>query len=105
MDASHPRSTPPRSPPLPLSCKMRATRGRMGTGRTGRVNDEAGFAIAPPGPIVCRMSNLVPVDSVDIQILVDNVTDWLSSVPSFVETELGGLGRRRGAAWVLGGGC
>jgi 7,8-dihydropterin-6-yl-methyl-4-(beta-D-ribofuranosyl)aminobenzene 5'-phosphate synthase len=55
--------------------------------------------------MVGRMSALVAVDSVDIQILVDNVTDSLSSVPSFVETELGGLGRRRGAAWVLGGGC
>jgi 7,8-dihydropterin-6-yl-methyl-4-(beta-D-ribofuranosyl)aminobenzene 5'-phosphate synthase len=51
------------------------------------------------------MTNLLPVDSVDIQIIVDNVTDSLSSVPSFVETELGGLGRRRGAAWVLGGAC
>src|SRR5258707_1923003 len=49
------------------------------------------------------MSSLVPVDSVDIQILVDNATDSLSSVPSFVETEFAGLGRRRGAAWVLGG--
>ena len=51
------------------------------------------------------MNSLAPVDSVDIQIIVDNVTDSLSSVPSFVETELGGLGRRRGAAWVLGGAC
>lgn len=51
------------------------------------------------------MTNLAVVDSVDIQILVDNVTDSLSSVPSFVETELAGLGRRRGAAWVLGGAC
>jgi 7,8-dihydropterin-6-yl-methyl-4-(beta-D-ribofuranosyl)aminobenzene 5'-phosphate synthase len=51
------------------------------------------------------MTALVPVDALDIQIVVDNVTDSLSSVPSFVETELGGLGRRRGAAWVLGGGC
>src|SRR5258707_8851166 len=51
------------------------------------------------------MSSLVPVDSVDIQILVDNATDSLSSVPSFVETEFAGLGRRRGAAWVLGGAC
>ncbi|MEA2807665.1 MAG: 7,8-dihydropterin-6-yl-methyl-4-(beta-D-ribofuranosyl)aminobenzene 5-phosphate synthase [Rhodospirillaceae bacterium] len=51
------------------------------------------------------MTDLVAVDSVDIQILVDNVTDSLSSVPSFVETEFAGLGRRRGAAWVLGGGC
>ena len=51
------------------------------------------------------MTGIVPVDSVDIQILVDNVTDSLSSVPSFVETEMGGLGRRRGGAWVLGGAC
>src|ERR1700730_7231793 len=51
------------------------------------------------------MTDLAAVDSVDIQILVDNVTDSLSSVPSFVETEFAGLGRRRGAAWGLGGGC
>lgn len=51
------------------------------------------------------MARLSAVDSVDIQILVDNVTDSLSSVPSFVETETAGLGRRRGAAWVLGGAC
>jgi 7,8-dihydropterin-6-yl-methyl-4-(beta-D-ribofuranosyl)aminobenzene 5'-phosphate synthase len=51
------------------------------------------------------MTALAAVDSVDIQILVDNVTDSLSSVPSFVETEMAGLGRRRGAAWVLGGAC
>ncbi|MDP1838155.1 MAG: MBL fold metallo-hydrolase [Reyranella sp.] len=51
------------------------------------------------------MAKLSAVDSVDIQILVDNVTDSLSSVPSFVETETAALGRRRGAAWVLGGAC
>jgi 7,8-dihydropterin-6-yl-methyl-4-(beta-D-ribofuranosyl)aminobenzene 5'-phosphate synthase len=51
------------------------------------------------------MTQLIEVDSLDIQIIVDNVTDSLSSVPSFVETEFGGLGRRRGAAWVLGGNC
>jgi 7,8-dihydropterin-6-yl-methyl-4-(beta-D-ribofuranosyl)aminobenzene 5'-phosphate synthase len=51
------------------------------------------------------MTSLLAVDSLDIQIIVDNVTDSLSSVPSFVETELGSLGRRRGGAWVLGGGC
>lgn len=51
------------------------------------------------------MTSLAAVDSLDIQIIVDNVTDSLSSVPSFIETELGGLGRRRGGAWVLGGGC
>ena len=51
------------------------------------------------------MAPLAVVDSLDIQILVDNVTDSLSSVPSFIETEFAGLGRRRGAAWVLGGAC
>src|SRR5262245_8832811 len=51
------------------------------------------------------MTSLAAVDSLDIQVIVDNVTDSLSSVPSFIETELGGLGRRRGGAWVLGGGC
>ena len=77
----------------------------MGTGRAAGVNGEARFVPRPPGVIVGCMSTLVPVDSVDIQILVDNVTDSLSSAPSFVETELAGLGRRRGAAWVLGGAC
>ncbi len=51
------------------------------------------------------MTSLAAVDSLDIQIVVDNVTDSLSSVPSFIETEVAGLGRRRGGAWVLGGGC
>jgi 7,8-dihydropterin-6-yl-methyl-4-(beta-D-ribofuranosyl)aminobenzene 5'-phosphate synthase len=51
------------------------------------------------------MNRLQPVDSLEIQVLVDNVADSLSSVPSFVETEMGGLARRRGTAWVLGGGC
>jgi 7,8-dihydropterin-6-yl-methyl-4-(beta-D-ribofuranosyl)aminobenzene 5'-phosphate synthase len=77
----------------------------MGTAWIGAVNDEAHFAAQRHSAIVDHMSTLVPVDSVDVQILVDNVTDALSSVPSFVETELAGLGRRRGGAWVLGGGC
>ena len=38
------------------------------------------------------MTSLAAVDSLDIQVIVDNVTDSLSSVPSFIETELGGLG-------------
>jgi 7,8-dihydropterin-6-yl-methyl-4-(beta-D-ribofuranosyl)aminobenzene 5'-phosphate synthase len=77
----------------------------MGTGRAAGVNGEAHFVLRSSDVIVGRMTPLVPVDSVDIQILVDNVTDSLSSVPSFVETEFAGLGRRRGAAWVLGGAC
>lgn len=48
---------------------------------------------------------LQPADSVEVHILVDNVTDSLSSVPAFVETEFAGLGRRRGGVWVLGGNC
>ena len=48
---------------------------------------------------------LKPVDSVEIQILVDNVTDSLSTVPAFVETEFAGLGRRRRGNWVLAGSC
>lgn len=34
------------------------------------------------------MTQLIPVDRVEVQILVDNVTDGLSTVPSFVETEM-----------------
>jgi 7,8-dihydropterin-6-yl-methyl-4-(beta-D-ribofuranosyl)aminobenzene 5'-phosphate synthase len=51
------------------------------------------------------MNVLAAVSSVEVRILVDNVTDNLSSVPSFVETEFASLGRRRRGAWVLGGGC
>jgi 7,8-dihydropterin-6-yl-methyl-4-(beta-D-ribofuranosyl)aminobenzene 5'-phosphate synthase len=51
------------------------------------------------------MSALEPVDSVAIHVLVDNVTDSLSTVPKYVETEFAGLTRRRGATWVLGGSC
>ena len=38
---------------------------------------------------------LVPVDRLEILILVDNTTDWLSSVPPHVESETAGLMRRR----------
>jgi 7,8-dihydropterin-6-yl-methyl-4-(beta-D-ribofuranosyl)aminobenzene 5'-phosphate synthase len=51
------------------------------------------------------MNSLKAVDSAEVHILVDNVTDSLSSVPPFVETEFAGLGRRRGGSWVLGGSC
>src|SRR5678810_701161 len=51
------------------------------------------------------MQALEPVDSVEIHVLVDNVTDSLSTVPDYVETEFAGLTRRRGATWVLGGSC
>ncbi len=46
-----------------------------------------------------------PVDGLEITILVDNVTDGLSTTPSFVETELAGLRRRRRGKWVLSGSC
>ena len=45
------------------------------------------------------------VDGLEALILVDNVTDSLSSAPAFVETEFSALGRRRLGDWVLGGGC
>jgi len=48
---------------------------------------------------------LTAVDELRIDVLVDNVTDSLSSVPSFVETEFAGLTRRRQGSWVLGGSC
>lgn len=51
------------------------------------------------------MRALEAVDSLEFVILVDNVTDSLSSVPAFVETEFAGLTRRRQAGWVLGGSC
>jgi 7,8-dihydropterin-6-yl-methyl-4-(beta-D-ribofuranosyl)aminobenzene 5'-phosphate synthase len=51
------------------------------------------------------MSQLKAVESVQIDVLVDNVTDSLSSVPAFVETEFAGLTRRRQGGWVLGGSC
>ena len=51
------------------------------------------------------MSAVKTADSVEVLVLVDNVTDNLSSVPSFVETEFAALGRRRHGTWVLGGDC
>jgi 7,8-dihydropterin-6-yl-methyl-4-(beta-D-ribofuranosyl)aminobenzene 5'-phosphate synthase len=51
------------------------------------------------------MPTLEPVDRLEVHVLVDNVTDSLSTVPEFVETEFAGLTRRRGASWVLGGSC
>lgn len=40
------------------------------------------------------MAQLQPVDGVEILVLVDNVTDNLSSTPRFVETELSRMSRR-----------
>jgi 7,8-dihydropterin-6-yl-methyl-4-(beta-D-ribofuranosyl)aminobenzene 5'-phosphate synthase len=51
------------------------------------------------------MVKLEAVDTVEVHVLVDNVTDSLSTVPKFVETEFAGLTRRRGLGWVLGGSC
>ena len=45
------------------------------------------------------------VDAVEVHILVDNVTDNLSSVPAFVETEIAALDRRRNYAYALAGSC
>lgn len=49
------------------------------------------------------MPVLRPVDQVEITILVDNVTDNLSSAPRFVETELAAMSRR--GINVLAGDC
>jgi 7,8-dihydropterin-6-yl-methyl-4-(beta-D-ribofuranosyl)aminobenzene 5'-phosphate synthase len=46
-----------------------------------------------------------PVDGIEILILVDNVTDSLSSVPDFVETEMASLNRRRSGLYKLAGDC
>ena len=44
-----------------------------------------------------------PIDSLEIAVIVDNVTDNLSSNPKYVETEVAGAWRR-GMKW-LGGKC
>lgn len=46
------------------------------------------------------MSSLVPVDRLEVMIVVDNATDNLSSVPSFVETEMGRLWREGLRLWT-----
>ena len=51
------------------------------------------------------MAILREVDSAEVHIIVDNVTDSLSSVPSFVETEFASLNRRRHGHWALSGSC
>jgi 7,8-dihydropterin-6-yl-methyl-4-(beta-D-ribofuranosyl)aminobenzene 5'-phosphate synthase len=51
------------------------------------------------------MDTLKAVDGVEVLILIDNTTDNLSSVPSFVETEFAALERRRHRLWVSGGKC
>jgi 7,8-dihydropterin-6-yl-methyl-4-(beta-D-ribofuranosyl)aminobenzene 5'-phosphate synthase len=48
---------------------------------------------------------LVPVERLVVDVLVDNVTDNLSSAPSFVESEFAGLSRRRGDEWMVAGDC
>ena len=49
------------------------------------------------------MTGLVAVDSADVLVLVDNVTDNLSSTPKFVETEISRLSRR--GVNIIGGDC
>ena len=48
------------------------------------------------------MLSIEPVDSVDVQVLVDNAIDSLSTTPAFVETEWAALRRRRLGAWMSG---
>jgi 7,8-dihydropterin-6-yl-methyl-4-(beta-D-ribofuranosyl)aminobenzene 5'-phosphate synthase len=45
------------------------------------------------------MDDLTPVDRVEVLVLVDNVTDNLSSTPGFVENELFRLGKRGLRVW------
>ena len=40
------------------------------------------------------MPDLAAVDRLQVDVVVDNVTDSLSSVPSFVETRVARLARR-----------
>jgi 7,8-dihydropterin-6-yl-methyl-4-(beta-D-ribofuranosyl)aminobenzene 5'-phosphate synthase len=49
------------------------------------------------------MTKLLEVDRLEIQILVDNATDILSSTPAHVETESAGLMRR--GVRIMGGKC
>ena len=49
------------------------------------------------------MANLKPVDRVEVHILVDNLTDSLSSIPTHVESEFSYL-RRKGMR-ILSGKC
>src|SRR5215470_11700236 len=42
-----------------------------------------------------------PIDNLEIEVIVDNVTDSLSSNPKFVETEFAGAWRR-GMKWLGG---
>ncbi len=49
------------------------------------------------------MVSIEPVDQLDVLIVVDNVTDMLSSTPSFVESETTSLWRR--GMKVLSGKC
>lgn len=49
------------------------------------------------------MNQLAVVDQIEIQVLVDNATDSLSSAPDFVESEFRGFWRRGGR--ILAGEC
>lgn len=51
------------------------------------------------------MTTLKAIDGAEVHVLVEDVTDPLSSVPPFVETEPAALLRRRGGAMVLSGSC
>ena len=51
------------------------------------------------------MNPINAVDRVETTIIVDNLTDNLSSTPDFIETEVQSNIRRRGDQWVLSGNC
>lgn len=46
------------------------------------------------------MLNLQPVDRLEIQVLVDNVTDTLSTTPPFVTRELPCCSARACGSWL-----
>jgi 7,8-dihydropterin-6-yl-methyl-4-(beta-D-ribofuranosyl)aminobenzene 5'-phosphate synthase len=50
------------------------------------------------------MFDLTPVDKLEVQILIDDVTDPLSSVPDYAESDLGYL-MRKGKMPVMAAKC
>jgi 7,8-dihydropterin-6-yl-methyl-4-(beta-D-ribofuranosyl)aminobenzene 5'-phosphate synthase len=47
------------------------------------------------------MAMLRPIDGAQVDVLVEDTSDPLSTVPDFVESEIAGLQRRRSGAWLM----
>ena len=76
--------------------------------QVGRVLWQDGEGPMPTRMLAGRCSQPTTQDRAVVRrhpVLVDNITDSCRRFLRFVETEMAGLGRRRGGAWVLGGGC